>query len=410
MKKDKLYTANRWNRPLLCSGGRLFADGGPTSSDVAWDKAAAGYYGATYGDAGKTLADYKNSKNWLGIAKKDNPFSKGNIGTTTKTMGAALSSTSGMDKALDDFDPLFKAAGGKESALGNGAGEAGKSLFKAGAASGNGYLMLAGAGAKVFGDFINMGWGISTDQEALKNANSAIDYGRSFTSNATDYDGVVLPTSFSAFKNVYKGGWFKKGAARKKNNALRQQYNEALSFADRSVDNNVQDIASNQIGDALASYAALGGPLNISDGMGATEYGMMSDYLNMKKNQSLNKGNMVGYLGSSYPTLFALGGDMQSNGGDYSTGLGYINAGGTHEENPYEGVPMGIAPDGQPNLVEEGETVFNDYVFSNRIRPSKDILRKFHISSKSKITYAGLSKKLEKEAQERPNDPLSRDA
>jgi len=32
---------------------------------------------------------------------------------------------------------------------------------------------------------------------------------------------------------------------------------------------------------------------------------------------------------------------------------------------------MGIAPDGKPNLVEEGEVIYNDYVFSNRLKPTE---------------------------------------
>lgn len=107
-------------------------------------------------------------------------------------------------------------------------------------------------------------------------------------------------------------------------------------------------------------------------------------------------------------TFFALGGDMQTNGADFTDGLNVVSAGGTHEENPYSGVQMGLAPDGSPNLVEENETIFNDYVFSNRIKPKKEVLRKFHMYSKGgKLTYADVSKRLEKEAKERPNDPLS---
>lgn len=32
---------------------------------------------------------------------------------------------------------------------------------------------------------------------------------------------------------------------------------------------------------------------------------------------------------------------------------------------------MGIAPDGAPNLVEQGEVKFNDYIFSNRLFATK---------------------------------------
>ena len=106
---------------------------------------------------------------------------------------------------------------------------------------------------------------------------------------------------------------------------------------------------------------------------------------------------------------YALGGDVQTNGGDFSDGLTEINTGGTHEENPNGGVPMGVAPDNSPNLVEEGETIYDDYVFSNRIKPDEETLSKFHMPKDSNLTYADLSKKLEKESRERPNDPISQD-
>lgn len=106
----------------------------------------------------------------------------------------------------------------------------------------------------------------------------------------------------------------------------------------------------------------------------------------------------------------AIGGVLQTNGADFSDGLTIIGAGGTHENNRYGGVPLGIAPDNKPNLVEENETIWNDYVFSNRIQPDKDTLKAFHVGKNSKMTYADLSKKLEDEAKERPNDPISQAA
>ena len=83
-----------------------------------------------------------------------------------------------------------------------------------------------------------------------------------------------------------------------------------------------------------------------------------------KANFAINSAHWHGNGGM----LFALGGDMQANGADFTDGLAHVDAGNTHEENPNGGVPMGVAPDGQPNLVEEGETIWNDYVFSNRIK------------------------------------------
>lgn len=42
-----------------------------------------------------------------------------------------------------------------------------------------------------------------------------------------------------------------------------------------------------------------------------------------------------------------------------------FEGGGSHEENPLGGIPQGIGANGKPNLVEEGETKWNDYIFSN---------------------------------------------
>lgn len=108
--------------------------------------------------------------------------------------------------------------------------------------------------------------------------------------------------------------------------------------------------------------------------------------------------------------LFALGGDTQMHGADYSTGLLHVDAGGTHEENPNEGVQLGVDNEGTPNMLEEGETVFNDYVFSDRIKMDDKAKARFHISKKKEISYAAFSKKLEREIVERPNDPISKAA
>lgn len=41
--------------------------------------------------------------------------------------------------------------------------------------------------------------------------------------------------------------------------------------------------------------------------------------------------------------------------------------GGSHEVNPNGGIPQGVGSNGKVNLVEEGETKWNDYIFSNSI-------------------------------------------
>ena len=105
----------------------------------------------------------------------------------------------------------------------------------------------------------------------------------------------------------------------------------------------------------------------------------------------------------------AFGGELNTNGGDFSTGLMFIDEGGTHESNPYEGVPMGVAPDGKPNLVEEGEAIYNDYVFSNRLTVPKAIRNKYKLRGTNDLTFADAVKQISKSATERPNDPISQE-
>ncbi len=70
-----------------------------------------------------------------------------------------------------------------------------------------------------------------------------------------------------------------------------------------------------------------------------------------------------------YPELKkACGGKLKADGGsltDVNLGdnLTYYANGGSHENNPLGGIPVG-----NKGLVEEGEFRFNDYIFSNRLK------------------------------------------
>ena len=66
---------------------------------------------------------------------------------------------------------------------------------------------------------------------------------------------------------------------------------------------------------------------------------------------------------------------------NYDTNI--VNSGGTHEQNPYGGVQMGVDSQGTPNYVEEGEVRWKDYIFSNRIQISDDILKQLGLSKKN---------------------------
>jgi hypothetical protein len=107
---------------------------------------------------------------------------------------------------------------------------------------------------------------------------------------------------------------------------------------------------------------------------------------------------------------FAEGGKMQNHGADWTNGFMTINAGNSHEANPMGGVQMGVDNQGVPNLVEEGETVYNDYVYSKRLEVPDFMKAELGLSGKKnkKITFADASKQISKESEQRPNDPISR--
>ena len=102
------------------------------------------------------------------------------------------------------------------------------------------------------------------------------------------------------------------------------------------------------------------------------------------------------------------GGPLMANGTEWDNGLTYIGNGGTHEENPMEGVLMGVDNQGTPNLVEQGEVIFNDYVFSNRLIVPDAVREKYKLRGNKELTFADAAKQMQKESEERPNDPISK--
>lgn len=109
--------------------------------------------------------------------------------------------------------------------------------------------------------------------------------------------------------------------------------------------------------------------------------------------------------------LVAYGGPLYNHSGDWSNGLTFINEGGTHEENPFDGVLMGFDQENIPNLVEEGEIIYNDYVFSNRLKPSKKQLESSGLNKKyNDWTFAKIVEDLQKASAETPLDKISKES
>lgn len=200
-------------------------------------------------------------------------------------------------------------------------------------------------------------------------------------------------------------------------NRLSNQYNTSNDYLSHGLAMGAKRVNDMQDDIAMGNTAAYGGLFDMlgNTGMGAVDYGFMNDYIASRQKKASDNNAFSGYIPMPNAfcgggKLFPLGGDLQTHGADWSRGTKVIDAGGLHETNPNEGVQMGVDSQGTPNLVEEGEVVHNDYVYSNRISIDDKTKEAFHIGKKRDMTYAELAKKLGKEIEERPNDPISKRA
>lgn len=131
-------------------------------------------------------------------------------------------------------------------------------------------------------------------------------------------------------------------------------------------------------------------------------------YLNNFANAASNTQNKM--FNNSLLNIAAYGGPMYKHGGDWTNGLVFINEGGLHSENPLGGVPVGVDQEGIPNLVEEGEIIWNDYVFSNRLKPTKKQLETIGFDPKYEgYTFAKIVEDVQKASAENPLDKISTD-
>lgn len=159
----------------------------------------------------------------------------------------------------------------------------------------------------------------------------------------------------------------------------------------------------------------LGGVANLVSRIGRNNrINKINEAIDNRNNYNLNNYNNVSSNVNKQSTYnmfsnyYAEGGNM-NNGGDFSNGVTIIGNGGTHEENPMSGVPMGIAPDGIPNFVEQDEVKFNNYIFSNRLNATTELLKIYNLpTTYANHSFAYIAKKLSKESSERPNDPISK--
>lgn len=94
---------------------------------------------------------------------------------------------------------------------------------------------------------------------------------------------------------------------------------------------------------------------------------------------------------------YAFGGILGTKGANWSTDASYIDNGNSHEKNPYGGIQIGVASDGLPNYVEQGEVILNlngdknnRYVLSDRVKPTLQEIKDARITDKPE-KYKGLT-------------------
>lgn len=165
------------------------------------------------------------------------------------------------------------------------------------------------------------------------------------------------------------------------------------------------------INPALAPYAAIAGGL--VDGTKSLMNVLQGNKTAKIANNAIDRANSTqfnNYVNQARSNRnamyrsFAEGGPLESE-----NGVEFFNVGGTHESNPYGGIFQGTAEDGSPNLVEEGEVLYNDYVFSKRLKANGGLLKR-HILPEdyAGMTFADIAKKVQEDSEQRPYDPVSK--
>lgn len=392
-------------------------------------------------------------------------------------------------------DMLKAGASGIGSAVGNIAGGAISGGLKSGAGSAisniggtiGGALSavnpvlggIVSAGTGIIGGLTNRMFGSKLNKDKIaevEGSNRAINTVMVDSSNADSVMSQWANQDFGADfskSDIGRDGWFS-NKAKNKYKKLKKQQDIARNRALTSYENAAEAADTQSDLNAMANFAAFGGPLGIWEGYGsgAIGYELAKENLGIKALNATNKGKLTSLPNSfESPELntfaeggkihikpskrgtftaaakkhgksvqgfasqvlankedyspamvkkanfarnaakwhHAFGGDLLTHGAEWDNGLRVIGNGGTHEENPMEGVPMGMDADGNPNLVEQGEVIFNDYVFSNRLFADGGLLENFNLpKSYDGHSFAAIAEKLGDESKERPNDPISK--
>lgn len=384
--------------------------------------------------------------------------SKSDWNTNQYSIGGFLSGLSGKVGGIMGGSKIAGSPMGDAiSSIGGAVGQIGGSLIGGGLESGAGSAVsniggtiggvvgavnpvlggIISAGTGIIGGLANRAFGSKLNQEKINEVNASntavnqvqVD-SSSNESVASQWGSMDLGTDFTK-KDIGSDGWFSSKAANKYKELALQQ-NAARNRAMQAFNNAADTADMNQDLTAMRNFSAYGGPIEIASNAPMSPFGnrfgnggsihinpanrgkfnatkqrtgKSTEELTHSKNALTRKRAIFAQNASHW---HALGGVLQGDGADWSTGMTPINNGGTHEQNPNEGVQMGVDDQGTPNLVEQGEVKWNDYIFSNRMVANRSLLDQANLpSSLADHTFASAAENLGKEAKERPNDPIS---
>lgn len=237
----------------------------------------------------------------------------------------------------------------------------------------------------------------SSSNDSILNQWSNQDFGADFSQSDIGKDGLFSDKAEDLYNELKKEQEIARGRAL-------LSYDNAIESADK-----MNDLR------AMSNYMAKGGKIHIKP----ENRGKFTKYCGGKvTSECIARGKRSSdpavrkratFAANARKWHHAFGGDLLTHGAEWDNGLRVIGNGGTHEENPMEGVPMGMDAEGTPNLVEQGEVIFNDYVFSNRLFADGGLLESFNLpKSYDGYSFAAIAEKLGDESKERPNDPISK--
>ena len=151
------------------------------------------------------------------------------------------------------------------------------------------------------------------------------------------------------------------------------------------------------------------------DDTGAYQYHDVTDDTDSQQRYKEAKGKQ-GFRNLNKTTIenqLEMGGQINKyqNGGQNQGGMTHIpKSAGTHAQNPNGGVQVGMGENGKANTVEGGETMKNDYVYSDTLKLDDAIIKKVGLPKNFKgKTMAEASKMIQGPVDEQVNNKIVKD-